>query len=58
MVTTVEEKAAELVAFVLDLFGNSSVRFELFDGTIALPFKSNSKFHLAGKTVVTSSEIF
>jgi hypothetical protein len=58
MVTTVEEKAADSVAFVFDLFGNSSVRFEQFDGTSALPFKSNGKFHLACKTVVTSSEIF
>jgi lysophospholipase L1-like esterase len=58
MVSAVEEKGADSVAFVFDLFGNSSVRFEQFDGTSSLPFKSNGKFHLAGKTVVTSSEIF
>jgi hypothetical protein len=58
MMASVEEKAADSVAFVFDLFGNSSVRFEQFDRTSSLPFKSNGKFHLAGKTVVTSSEIF
>jgi hypothetical protein len=58
MVSIVKEKAADSVAFVFNLFGNSSVRFEQFDGTSALPFKSNGKFHLAGKVVVTPPEIF
>jgi hypothetical protein len=53
MVSIVED-----VAFVFDLFGNSSVRFQQFYGTTALPFKSNSKFHLAGKFVVTPPDIF
>jgi hypothetical protein len=44
--------------FVFDLFGNSSVRFEQFDGTTALPFRSNGKYHLGGKVVVAPSEIF
>jgi hypothetical protein len=35
-----------------------AVRFEQFDGTSALPFKSNGKFHLAGKVIVTPPEIF
>jgi hypothetical protein len=34
------------------------VRFEQFDGTTALPYKSNGKYHLAGKVVVTPTEIF
>ncbi len=58
MLSSVESKAADSAAFVFDLFGNSSVRFKQFDGTCALPFKSNGKFHLAGKVIVTPSETF
>ncbi len=58
MVESVEEKAKNSVAFVFDLLGNSSVRFEQFDGTTSLPFKSNGKYHLAGKVVTTPPEIF
>jgi hypothetical protein len=58
MVAAVEEKAKNSVAFVFDLLGNSSVRFEQFDGTTSLPFKINGKYHLAGKVVTTPSEIF
>ncbi len=53
MASTVEEKAKSSAAFVFDLLGNSSVRFEQFDGTTSLPFKSNCKYHLAGKVVTT-----
>jgi hypothetical protein len=58
MMSVVEEKAKDSIAFVFDLLGNSSVRFEQFGGTTALPFKSNSKFHIAGKVVVTPPETF
>ncbi len=58
MLATVEEKAKTSTAFVFDLLGNSSVRFEQFDSTTSLPFKSNGKYHLAGKVVTTSPEIF
>jgi hypothetical protein len=58
MVSTVEEAAKNSAAFVFDLLGNGSVRFEQFDGTTSLPFKSNGKFNLAGKVVVTPPEIF
>jgi hypothetical protein len=58
MVSVVEEKSKSSAAFVFDLFGNSSVRFEQFDGTTALPYKSNGKYHLAGKAVVTPTETF
>jgi hypothetical protein len=44
--------------FVFDLLGNSSVRFEQFDGTTSLPFKSNGRFHLGGKVTVTPNNIF
>jgi hypothetical protein len=38
-------------AVILDLYGNSSVRFTQFDGTTALPFKSGGRFHLNGDVV-------
>jgi hypothetical protein len=38
-------------AVVLDLYGNSSVRFTQFDGTTALPYKSGGRFHLNGDVV-------
>jgi hypothetical protein len=40
-------------AFVFDLLGNSSVHFEQFDGSTSLPFKSQGRFHLGGKVVVS-----
>ncbi len=44
----VEEKAKESSGFVFDIFGNSSVRFEQFDGSTAMPLKSGGIFHLGG----------
>jgi hypothetical protein len=58
MVSAVEEKSKNSDAFVFDLLGNVSVRFEQFDGTTALPYKSNGKYHLAGRVVMTPSETF
>jgi hypothetical protein len=54
----VEAAAPATAAFVFDLLGNSSVRFEQYDGTMALPFKSNGKFHLGGKIVTTPMAVF
>jgi hypothetical protein len=34
---------------VFDLFGNSSFRFEQFDGSLSMPFKQAGRYHLAGK---------
>jgi hypothetical protein len=45
-------------AFVFDLLGNSSVRFEQIDGSTSLPFKSQGKFHLGGNVVVSPTDIF
>jgi hypothetical protein len=45
-------------AFVFDLLGNSSVRFEQFDGSLSLPFKSQGKFHLGGKVVASPPDVF
>ncbi len=39
----IRDKANENDAFVFDLMGNSSIRFEQEDGTTALPFKSNGR---------------
>jgi hypothetical protein len=54
----ISEKASETEAFVFDLLGNSSIRFEQEDGTTALPFKSNGRFHLGGSVVVTPPDTF
>ncbi len=56
--TVIRTHAPETEAFVFDLLGNSSVRFEQIDGTTALPFKSNGWFHLGGNVVITRPEIF
>ncbi len=44
--------------FVFDLFCNSVFRYEQFDGSTSLPFKSGGKFHLDGKVVVSSPQQF
>jgi hypothetical protein len=46
-------EAEKVSAFVFDLFGNSSVCFEQFDGSTSLPFKSQGKRHLGGNVVVS-----
>jgi hypothetical protein len=59
MLTSVRAHVAEKVsAFVFDLFGNSSVRYEQFDGSTSLPFKSQGKFHLGGNVVVSPPDTF
>jgi hypothetical protein len=47
-----------VTGFVFDLFGNTSVRFEQFDGSTALPYKSNGKYHLGGDVVVSPQTVF
>jgi hypothetical protein len=53
MADMVGNKASESSAFVFDLLSNSSVRFEQFYGSTALPFKSNGRFHLGGRVTAT-----
>jgi hypothetical protein len=53
-----ETIAIESVGIVFDLLGNSSVRYEQFDSTTTLPFKSNGRFHFGGKVVTTPKDIF
>ncbi len=54
----VKELAPTASMFVFDLLGNSSIRFEQVDGTTALPFRSNGKYHLGGKVVTAPADIF
>ncbi len=49
----VEERAKDSSGFVFDIFGNSSVRFEQFDGSTAMPLKSGGIFHLGGRVTTT-----
>jgi lysophospholipase L1-like esterase len=58
MVKNIEAGPGTGVPFIFDLLGNSSLRFEQFDGTTALPFKVNGRFHYGGKVVITPPEIF
>jgi hypothetical protein len=53
-----ETKSPDAGAFVFDLLSNSTLRFEQFDGTTSLPFKSNGKFHYGGKILVVSNDLF
>jgi hypothetical protein len=57
MLKCTENESGVSSAFVFDLLGNSSLRFEQFDGTTALPFKMNGRFHFGGKVVTTPPEI-
>jgi hypothetical protein len=43
---------------VADLYGNLAYRFEQFDGSLSLPFKSTGKYHMAGNIVICPSSIF
>jgi hypothetical protein len=44
--------------FVFDFFGNIGLRYEQFDGTMSLSFKSEGRFHLGGKAVVCPADLF
>jgi hypothetical protein len=54
----IEERAKDSTAFVFDLLWNSSLRFEQCEGTTALPFKSNGRFHFGGRVVTTPPDVF
>ena len=42
---------------VLDVLSNIVFRFEQYDGSLSLPFKSNGVYHMGGKVMVCSREI-
>ena len=46
------------IAFVFDVFGNSVVRYELYDGTTPLPVKMGGRYHLLGEIVNCSEQVF
>jgi hypothetical protein len=55
-VSLLEEKLSTVVIgkndnIILDLYGNLSYRFEQFDRTQSLPYKSGGRYHLAGDVV-------
>jgi hypothetical protein len=54
----VEKEAKGNAAFVFDILGNSAIRFEQFDRTASLPFKSNGRYHLGGRIVSTPLATF
>jgi hypothetical protein len=43
---------------VMELFGNSTFRYRQFDGTMALPYKSQKGYHLPGKIGVSDNDSF
>jgi hypothetical protein len=45
-------------AFVFDLLGNSAIRYEQYDGTTSLPYKSQGRFHLQGNAVISPPGVF
>jgi hypothetical protein len=58
MTEIVEKEAKCGAAFVFDILGNSAIRFEQFDGTTALPLKSNGRYHLGRRIVSTPIATF
>jgi hypothetical protein len=54
----VETESKSVAGLVFDILGNSSVRYEQFDGTTSLPFNSDGKYHLGGKVVITPTDVF
>jgi len=45
-------------AIIFDVFGNSTFRFENYDGSIFMPIKIGGGYHLAGDVTVCSDTIF
>jgi hypothetical protein len=48
----------ENTVVVLELFGNSTIRYRQFDGTLALPFKASNGYHLEGEVSVCEDDVF
>jgi hypothetical protein len=43
---------------VMEMFGNSTFRYHQFDGTMALPYRSQKGYHMPGKIGVCEKESF
>jgi hypothetical protein len=46
------------VGVVMDIFGNSSVKFRHVDGALVLPMKMGGRYHLLGDAVIESDDGF
>ncbi len=62
-IATLAEKLSKISCgdsdkIVFDLFGNLSYRFEQFDGTLSLAYKSGGRYHLAGNVVTCPIAVF
>ncbi len=62
-VALLEEKLSNVMigkkdSIILDLYGNLSYRFEQFDGTQSLPYKTGGRCHLAGDVVACPQNTF
>jgi hypothetical protein len=60
-VTAMGEKIAEIgigkeCVTVIDILSNITYRYEQFDGSLALPFKANGRYHMGGKVCVCSRD--
>jgi hypothetical protein len=60
-VTNIEEHLVSLnlapgYTIVMELFGNSTFRYEQFDGTMALPFKGSHGYHMEGRIGVCEDD--
>ncbi len=51
-------ECSETATLVFDLFGNSSFRFEQFDGSFSMPFKQGGRYHLTGKIVACPLPVY
>jgi hypothetical protein len=43
---------------VMELFGNSTVRYKQFDGSLSLHFKDSSGYHMGGPITVVEDPVF
>jgi hypothetical protein len=62
-IALLEEKLSNVLigkkdSVILDLYGNRSYRFEQFDGTQSLPYKTGGRYHLAGDVVACPLNTF
>ncbi len=53
-----EIECNEQSTLVFDLFGNSSFRFEQFDGSLSMPFKQAGKYHMGGNIAVCPPPVY
>jgi hypothetical protein len=53
-----EVKCSDTDTIVFDLFGNTTYRFEQFDGTLSMPYRVNGRYHLAGNIVTCEAKNF